>query len=204
LITEDAPAGIYSAMDSRAVLPLALVAGCSFSGSARPGGSDSGEVGGHQGGDAATPDAARTVDAAIDAPPDAPPDAPHTCPGYVAASSGGSSSYKKYAGMNWAAAKSKCQSDGAHLVIPETNAEARAVFTFVNPANNSPYYWAGVSDPEFDGTWTTVLGQPFTPSPWGASQPTHNTGEIYLLVDSAGQFYDFHDAPQEFACECEP
>ena len=36
--------------------------------------------------------------------------------------------------------------------------EAVAIGTFVNPASTSPFYWAGIEDPERDGTWTTVLG----------------------------------------------
>jgi hypothetical protein len=105
----------------------------------------------------------------------------------------------------WATAKTDCESDGGHIVVPETATEAIAIHAFVDPLNTSPYFWAGITDPELDGQWTTVMGQPFPAIPWGMGDPDQRTGEIYVIVYSDGKFYDWFDyGTQEYACECEP
>jgi hypothetical protein len=187
---------------------LIAVAGCSFQrGSQSNAQHDASES--HDGRQLDSPVLANDSTLPIDAMKDASVmvDAPHTCPGYAAVSgTGTASTYRKVnTGTLWTTAKTACEADGAHLVIPGTNAEARAVYTFVNPNAGSPYYWAGIEDSNFDGVWTTVLGQTFNVTPWGPSQPSHNNGEIYMLVDSMGRFYDWYfNGAQEYACECEP
>ena len=105
----------------------------------------------------------------------------------------------------WAGADADCTSDGGYLVIPNTAGEASAIGTFVNPAGTSPYYWAGIEDPERDGTWTTVLGATQTFLPWAPGQPNGRLGEIYVLVEDNGRFWDWYDdGAQEYACECNP
>jgi hypothetical protein len=141
----------------------------------------------------------------IDAPP---PPVPHDCGGgYVTlGNSGTQSKYKKVNQLTtWTTAKAACANDTAYLVIPETLAEGIAVFTYVNPNNNSPYYWAGIEDPNNDSIWTTVLGTTFANPPFQSGQPSNNSGEIYILVGSNGRFYDWRqDGTQEYACECAP
>lgn len=200
----------------RAVLLVAM-AGCGFSvqtsGSQPPGDAD--------GIDAPRIDAPGTVSDApptmIDATPPpidapmpiidaAPP--PHDCgPGYVTvAGSGTLSKYKKVNALTtWPAAKAACANDTAYLMIPETLAEGMAVFGYVDPANNSPFYWAGIEDPNNDNVWTTVLGQTFANPPFQQGQPSNGPGEIYILVGANGRFYDWvSNGTQEYACECAP
>lgn len=79
-----------------------------------------------------------------------------------------------------------------------------AIYNCGNPASNSPYYRGGAADLQLDGTWVSVLGQPFSPA-FAAGQPNQRDGEIHLLVASSGRFYDWFDTgTQEFACECQP
>jgi hypothetical protein len=105
----------------------------------------------------------------------------------------------------WLDAKADCESDGGYLVIPETTTEAVAVHAFVDPLDSSPYFWAGILDPEQDAQWMTVTGVPFTIPAWGSGDPDQRVGEIYAIVYSDGKFYDWFDyGEQEYACECAP
>ena len=185
---------------------LVVLVGCGFQVAGTPGDGVAGgdaAVGDATPGDGPGPDGAPPTP---DAPPDAP--APRVCgAAYVAvpAASTMSTYRKNNTGAGWTAARSSCQADGADLIIPETPAEATAVFAFVAPASNSPYYWIGVADPENDGSWTTVLGQLVAFPPWGPMQPTNAGGDDSVLAGSTGRWYDWGSgAPQEFACECPP
>lgn len=196
----------------RVVLVVSALVGCGFQGTSSTGTPGPGD--GPSTIDAAidaidAPDIPG-IDAAIDAPIDAAIDAPpvHSCgTGYVAvAGSGTLSTYRKYTTYTtWQTAKATCEQATAHLVIPETTAEAIAVYDFISPANNSPFYWAGIEDADNNNVWMTVLGTPFVNPPWAQGQPSNGTGEIYILVGSSGLFYDYlSNAVQEYACECAP
>jgi len=178
---------------------LVLLAGCSFEaplGTAQDLGS--------------TIDAPVALDAAET--PDAAPPTPDAfvkvcAAAYVAVpATGTQSKYRRVQVQTaWATAKADCASDGGHIAIPETATEAVALVTFVNPLVSSPYIWAGILDPELDGTWVTVTGAAFGPITWGAGDPDQRTGEIYALVHTSGDFYDWFDyGTQEYACECTP
>lgn len=105
----------------------------------------------------------------------------------------------------WTAAKADCESDGGHLVVPNTTTEATAIFAFIDPLDSDPYYWAGISDADQDAQWVSVMGAPFSVPVWGDNDPDQRAGEIYAMVASDGSFFDyFDDATQEYACECEP
>lgn len=154
------------------------------------------------------PDAnrANTPDAVPDAAPDTPP-ARVCAAAYVSVP--GTQTQSKYRRVQvqtaWMTAKADCASDGGHLIIPETAAEAIAVHAFVDPLDSSPYFWAGISDPEQDGQWMTVTNVPFGAITWGVGDPDQRIGEIYAIVYSDGKFYDWFDyGTQEYACECEP
>ena len=183
-------------------MSLLAVTGCGFQ--VAPGTSLEGDA-------APVADAAVIIDVAVDAiSPDAPVlvDArpPHVCgPAYVPlAASGTLSTYKKYnVGNGWTAAKATCESETAYLVIPETTAEAKAVYTLIAPQSDSPFYFVGILK---SGTGLVdVLGRPFLNPPWADDQPSAGANQPAILVDMLGEFYDyFTDAPQEFACECAP
>ena len=90
-------------------------------------------------------------------------------------------------------------------MIPNTATEAIAIFNFIDPLDTSPYFWAGIQDPELDGQWMTVTNVPFTAMTWGDNDPDQRTGEIYAIVAGDGKYYDwFDDGEQEYACECTP
>lgn len=193
----------------RAAVVLALLAGCSFHAN---GGSS--PVDGH-----ATSDVPHgTIDAAIDAQviPDAPPDVPtmRTCPAGYATITGAPpmSKYKLFSygtggsdkSNTWTTAKQTCETDGTHLIIVETAAEATSVGAQLQYAPNSPYFWEGITDEGHEGTWTTVLGATETFLPWAPGQPNGGTSANCALFDPQGALYDFScSGYQPFACECE-
>src|SRR5688572_21342668 len=137
-------------------------------------------------------------DAAPQPMPDAPstttmPDAPPVkvcAPAYAPlAAAGTQSKYRRVQVQTaWLTAKADCESDGGHLAIPETAAEATAIFALIDPLDTSPYFWAGISDANQDGQWVTVTGQPFTNLNWGSNDPDQRTGEIYAIVFSDATF----------------
>ncbi len=148
-----------------------------------------------------TPDASTTTSM-----PDAPP--PNMCAAaYIAVPAAQTQS--KYRRVQvpklWTTAKADCASDGGHLVVPNTITEATAIFAFIDPLDTDPYYWAGITDPEQDAQWVTVMGGSFNVPTWGDNDPDQRLGEIYAMIDSSGSYFDyFDDATQEYACECEP
>lgn len=155
-------------------------------------------------------DASVTPDGAPDAPRPPPPDAPPAklcAPSYMIVPGAQTlSTYRRVqVQTKWLDAKADCESDGGHLVIPDTPTEALAIHAFVDPLDSSPYFWAGISDSDQDGGWTTVLGAPFTVPTWGDNDPDQRPGEIYAIVFSDGTYFDWFDyGEQEYACECTP
>lgn len=149
---------------------------------------------------------AQPPDASPDAAPDAPPMKMCAAAYVTVPNTQNQSKYRRVQVQTaWLDAKADCESDGGHLVVPETTAEAMAVHAFVDPLDSSPYFWAGITDPELDGTWKTVMDTPFTALVWGSGDPDQRVGEIYAIVFSNGNFYDWFDyGTQEYACECEP
>jgi hypothetical protein len=175
----------------RAWVSFCWIAGCAFEST----------------GPAPSVDARLPADARPDTPTILPDASAPTCAGYLVLPEAQTTSrYRRVnAPTRWDDAKAGCEADGGHLVIPETQKEAVAVHAFVAPAAVSPYYWAGISDPERDGYWTTIKGEAFEDLDWGAGEPDRRTGEIYLLVFANGKLYDyFETGVEEYACECEP
>jgi hypothetical protein len=154
--------------------------------------------------DASTP---KPPDASTPTPmPDGPP-AKVCAPAYqsVPATQTQSKYRRVQVQTEWLTAKADCESDGGHIVVPETATEAIAIHAFVDPLDTSPYFWAGILDPEQDAQWVTVDGKPFTIPAWGSGDPDQREGEIYAIVFSNGNYYDWFDyGTQEYACECEP
>lgn len=72
--------------------------------------------------------------------------------------------YRLFATMpeSWLAAEARCELDGAHLVIPDTEAEA----LFVGESS-----WIGISSRRTPGTLLTVTGQRPAFTYWAANQP---------------------------------
>lgn len=191
----------------RAAVVFALLAACSFR--TRDGGSSN--IADGNTADTAHVDIDAAVDAAIDAPPDAPPmiDA-RTCPSGYAPLPGApaTSQYRLFGntatGTSYSAAKGRCQSDGTHLVIVETAAEATAIGTVIQLDPTSPYYWDGITDQTTENTWVTILGGAATYLPWDPGQPNGGRAANCALFDAQGHLYDFDcEGVEAFVCECE-
>lgn len=180
-----------------ATCALLFAGACGFEAQLPPPGNFSGP-------DATTP----APDAAVpDAPaPDAPPAKVCAASYQAVPATGTMSKYRRVqVQTKWLDAKANCESDGGHLVIPNTPTEATAIHAFVDPLDSSPYFWAGISDPERDGAWLTVTNVPFTAMVWGDNDPDQRAGEIYAIVYADGTYYDWFDyGTQEYACECTP
>ena len=151
------------------------------------------------------------TDAAIDAPPDAPPtiDA-RTCPTGYAPLPGApaTSKYRLFGntatGTSFGAAKGRCDSDGTHLVIVETAAEAAAIGAAIQLDPTSPYYWEGITDEDTENTWVTIEGGAATYLPWDPGQPNGGRSSNCALFDAQGHLYDFDcNGVEAFACECD-
>jgi hypothetical protein len=191
----------------RVAVVLALLTACSFR-----------TNGGSSPADASTTRdvPAPTSDGANDAPTDAAPaiDAARMCPaGYdPVAGAPATSKYKLFSygsgpadhTNTWTTAKQTCESDGTHLIVVETAAEATSIGAQLQYAPASPYFWEGITDEGHEAMWKTVLGADATFLPWAVGQPNGGTSANCALFDPQGNLYDFScSGYQPFACECE-
>jgi hypothetical protein len=180
-------------------LGLVLVTACSFR-----------TNGGASAPDGTVPDA-RQADAAIDAP--VAIDAAPLCPGNYALVAGAppTSKYRLFSydadeggTVSWTEAKQTCATDGTHLIIVDTAAEASAIAMQLHFAPQSPFFWEGVTDQAHEDMWKTVLGGDATYLPWGSMQPSGSTQQNCVLVGTDGLLYDFEcNGVAPFACECD-
>jgi hypothetical protein len=192
----------------RAVVVLAFVAACSFRTNAVSHSVDSSTADTAQG--TVDGDAARDA-RAIDAPP--PIDAAPQCPGTYATVTGAppTSRYRLFSysavgdqSSAWAAAKQTCETDGTHLIIVETAAEATAIAAQLQYSTTWPYFWDGVTDAAQEASWKTVLGADATYLPWGAGQPSGGTAQNCAVFGTDGVLYDYDCiTASPFACECD-
>lgn len=104
------------------------------------------------------------ADAGVDGSLPPPPPPPVMCPaGYTRGASG--TCYRMFGNMpeSWLEAEARCEADGAHLVIPDSEAEA----LFVGDKS-----WIGISDRRTPGTFLTVTGRRPTFTYWAQNQPS--------------------------------
>lgn len=185
----------------RAAVVLALVAACSFHNNQGAGTTDGSTV-----------DTSHDpIDAAIDAHPI---DAAPLCPGNYAQVAGAppTSKYRLFSynaqlddhTSSWTDAKQTCATDGTHLIIVETAAEATAIGGALHYAPQSPFFWEGVTDAAQEGVWKTVLGSDATYLPWAPGQPNGGAASNCALFGTDGALSDFTCSGVEpFACECD-
>lgn len=129
------------------------------------------------------------LDAGIDGPPPPPP--PVMCPaGYTRGASG--TCYRMFANMplSWVEAEKRCELDGAHLVVPDTEAEA----LFVGDGS-----WLGISDRRTRGVFLTVTGRRLGFTYWAQNQPSSLP---CVQADRAARWFSVPcDFPFFFLCE---
>ena len=147
---------------------------------------------------------------------DAPPDAPEVLPGCWATSQVvGTLPASKYrlgpGAESWAAAKARCEVDGAHLVVVSHLDSEWAQLGLAGGAFVSPF-WTGATDAANEGVWASVTGEPVQLgafSAWTAGEPNAGTATEDCAVSFAnlGANLGLYDADcastQPALCECE-
>ena len=84
-----------------------------------------------------------------------------------AKNSWGNSFYKIYGANNYGAAKAQCESDGAFLAIPRSEAEN----DFIAGLIPNEDIWIGINDIANEGTFVAVDGRPVSWTKWDTGEP---------------------------------
>ncbi|KAJ8895213.1 hypothetical protein PR048_000538 [Dryococelus australis] len=136
-------------------------------------------------------------------------------PGYVKLGEG---SYKIHSrGADWLTAKATCESEGAHLVVINSEEEAQLVVNLFShhPSSNADYkneIWVGVNDIEEEGKFVTVLGEDLSTTGyaiWVKGNPDDYSrhdpnGEDCVSLKKSRHFNDLHcKANLTIVCEAE-
>ena len=87
--------------------------------------------------------------------------------------------------MNYLDANTQCESDGAYLAIPQSDAE-NAFLASLIPNDN---IWIGVNDIDEEGTFAAVDDQDVTYTKWYANRPDNNGNADGVFIRSNG-FWD--------------
>ena len=94
---------------------------------------------------------------------------------------------------NYDGAKAQCESDGAFLAIPRSQAE-NDFLTDLLPYDN---FWIGINDIEEQGNFVTVDGSDISWTNWGPDEPGGPAYEdAVAILDSAGQGGQWYDLAQ--------
>jgi len=106
----------------------------------------------------------------------------------------------------WLAAEGDCESDGGHLLVPET-AEENAYLATVAAGTNEGFTWVGASDHLREGTFLAVDGRgvaPFSHWPGDLEPNNFDRREDCVQVDYAGYWNDCAcDYFLAYVCECD-
>ncbi|GLG94853.1 Hemolymph lipopolysaccharide-binding protein [Gryllus bimaculatus] len=120
---------------------------------------------------------------------------------------GGRSAYKLFtSGLSWPAAQKRCQQDGAHLIVLDSQPEAQVVRDFfarnltLQNATSTAYYHAGVYKRGKD--FIDVLGEPVPE--WARKTLDASSTEYCGRVVANGNYDEGHcELPRAFICEHE-
>ena len=77
--------------------------------------------------------------------------------------------YKIYGANNYGAAKAQCESDGAFLAIPRSEAEN----DFIAGLIPNEHIWIGVNDIANEGSFVAVDGDPLSWTKWDSGEPNN-------------------------------
>jgi Lectin C-type domain len=146
--------------------------------------------------------------------PEASADAPAGPPcmqTYSTTPPGLTSRYKEVApGQPWVIAERDCESEGAHLVVIDDDAENLYVKTVAEKAitnNNSTHQlaWIGLGDQATEGEFEWVTGSPVSLALWFDGEPNSLYGnEDCVEVRATGQWNDDRcEAALSYVCECD-
>ena len=97
---------------------------------------------------------------------------------------------------NYGDAKAQCESDGAFLAIPRSQAE-NDFLTDLLPNQN---FWIGINDIEEQGNFVAVDGSDISWTNWGPDEPGGPAYEdAVAILDSAGQGGQWYDTSRSSA-----
>ena len=91
-----------------------------------------------------------------------------------AANSWGNSFYKTYGKKDYASAKTQCESDGALLAFPRSDAEN----TFIASLIPGEHIFIGVNDIDNEGTFVSIDGNPLSYTNWFSSDVSEQSDHI--------------------------
>ncbi|XP_067010262.2 hemolymph lipopolysaccharide-binding protein [Anabrus simplex] len=113
----------------------------------------------------------------------------------------------------WEKARQICVSEGAHLIVINSESEANVVKEYFSRkptfsgASHSSYVFAGFHDKYAEGDFLTVTGVPLSKSgyiKWDAGQPNGKTDQNFGAVSTEGLLYDIdNNYKLPFVCEQE-
>ncbi len=133
----------------------------------------------------------------------------HTnAPGYVVLSSIGQDSRYRFteATINWQTAEAVCQSDGAHLAVPNTLDELNAIYAGMVAGNIQNDAWVGIARDTTSppGQFIDVTGGAVINGLWAMGQPTSDvTGVAVRLVRDSGLAVTTATEVNDYVCECD-
>jgi len=97
--------------------------------------------------------------------------------------------YKVYGKMDWYAAKSTCEGDGAMLPVPRSDEENEFI------ANLLPkkHIWLGINDIDNEGIFTDHYGEPVTYFNWRVGEPNSYQGSDEDVVHITNEDAHWHN-----------
>jgi Lectin C-type domain len=114
-------------------------------------------------------------------------------PGYAKAIPGVASCYRVVSfPTGWISAESLCEQDGAHLLIPDSAAEAMFA---ASPS------WLGISDRKVQNRVISVIGRPLTFTQWQPDEPSNSMFDCAHVASQSQWTMGPCDFPFPYTCE---
>ena len=103
--------------------------------------------------------------------------------------------------MTFIDARNQCESDGAYLIRPRSQAENDWIFTIAD----FPYIWIGLDDIDEEGTFVTHDGSALTWTNWAENQPdsaSSSEDAVHLHGGYMGQKWNDQNPGSRFQVIC--